>query len=89
LQRLVESAEQAAVSAPREGNVSPKYYASHRLNNLVSDDKDPIGMQEMFLATNRHFDHLAVNVTLSAVLLPSGVKDNGEHYSPYNVIKYP
>jgi len=78
LQRLVESAEQAAVSAPREGNVSPKYYASHRLNNVVSDDKGSTGMQEMFLAMNRHFDHLAVNVTLSAVLLPSGVKDNGE-----------
>ncbi|XP_011153333.1 voltage-dependent calcium channel subunit alpha-2/delta-4 isoform X1 [Harpegnathos saltator] len=74
--RLVESAEQAAVSAPREGNVSPKYYASHRLNNFVSDEKGFAGAQEMFLAANRHFDHLAVNVSLSAVLLPSGIKDN-------------
>ncbi|XP_032667420.1 voltage-dependent calcium channel subunit alpha-2/delta-3 isoform X2 [Odontomachus brunneus] len=74
--RLVESAEQAAVSAPREGNVSPKYYASHRLNSFVSDEKGFAGAQEMFLAANRHFDHLAVNVSLSAVLLPSGVKDN-------------
>ncbi|XP_067207897.1 voltage-dependent calcium channel subunit alpha-2/delta-3 isoform X6 [Linepithema humile] len=74
--RLVESAEQAAVAAPREGNVSPKYYASHRLHNLVSDEKGSAGTQEMFLAANRHFDHLAVNVTLSAVLLPSGIKDN-------------
>lgn len=72
--RLVESAEQAAVSAPREGNMSPKYYASHRLNNFVSDEKGPA--QEMFLATNRHFDNLAVNVSLSAVLLPNGIKDN-------------
>ncbi|XP_018057604.1 PREDICTED: voltage-dependent calcium channel subunit alpha-2/delta-3 [Atta colombica] len=72
--RLVESAEQAAVSAPREGNMSPKYYASHRLNNFVSDEKGPT--QEMFLATNRHFDNLAVNVSLSAVLLPNGIKDN-------------
>jgi hypothetical protein len=87
LQRLVESAEQAAVSAPREGNVLSKYYASHQLNNLVSDDKSATGMQEMFLAMNRHFDHLAVNVTLSAVLLPSGVKDNGEHYNFRNPIK--
>lgn len=76
MQRLVESAEQAAVSAPRDGNVSPKYYASHRLNNFISDEKGPA--QEVFLATNRHFDHLAVNVSLSAVLLPNGVKDNGE-----------
>lgn len=73
----MESAEQAAVSAPREGNVSPKYYASHRLNNFVSDEKGPV--QEMFLVVNRHFDHLAVNVSLSAVLLPNGVKDNGRH----------
>ncbi|XP_029161776.1 voltage-dependent calcium channel subunit alpha-2/delta-3 isoform X2 [Nylanderia fulva] len=72
--RLVESAEQAAVSMPKEGNVSPKYYASHRLNNFVSDGK--AGSQEMFLTVNRHFDHLAVNVSLSAVLLPSGVKDS-------------
>lgn len=75
----MESAEQAAVSAPREGNVSPKYYASHRLNSFVSDEKGSAGAQEMFLAANRHFDHLAVNVSLSAVLLPSGVKDNGEY----------
>ncbi|XP_072758498.1 voltage-dependent calcium channel subunit stolid isoform X2 [Anoplolepis gracilipes] len=72
--RLVESAEQAAVSVPKEGNVSPKYYASHRLNNFVTDGKG--GAQEMFLTANRHFDHLAVNVSLSAVLLPSGVKDS-------------
>ncbi|KAL6257421.1 hypothetical protein P5V15_010993 [Pogonomyrmex californicus] len=72
--RLVESAEQAAVSTPREGNVSPKYYASHRLNAFVSDEKG--GPQEVFLAANRHFDHLAVNVSLSAVLLPNGVKDD-------------
>lgn len=82
----MESAEQAAVSAPREGNILPKYYASHRLNNFVSDGKSAAGMQEMFLAANRHFDHLAVNVTLSAVLLPNGIKDNGEHYSLYNII---
>ncbi|KAL0126861.1 hypothetical protein PUN28_005311 [Cardiocondyla obscurior] len=72
--RLVESAEQAAVSAPRDGNVSPKYYASHRLNSFVSDDKG--SAQDVLLAANRHFDHLAVNVSLSAVLLPHGVKDN-------------
>lgn len=73
---MVESAEQAAVSMPKEGPVSPKYYASHRLNNFVSDGKP--GAHEMFLTVNRHFDHLAVNVSLSAVLLPSGVKDTGK-----------
>ncbi|XP_066588123.1 voltage-dependent calcium channel subunit alpha-2/delta-3 isoform X2 [Prorops nasuta] len=73
--KLMESAEQAAVSAPREGNVSPKYYASHRISAITSDGKLSSGSREMYMATNRHFDHLAVNVSLSAVLLPSGVKD--------------
>jgi len=57
--------------------VSPKYYASHRLNNFISYEKG--SAQDMFLATNRHFDNLAVNVSLSAVLLPNGIRDNGEH----------
>ncbi|XP_076167136.1 voltage-dependent calcium channel subunit stolid isoform X2 [Ptiloglossa arizonensis] len=72
--RLVESAEQAAVSAPRDGNVSPKYYASQRLDPFSGDGK-PANGQDTFLASNRHFDHLAVNVTLSTVLMPAGVKD--------------
>ncbi|XP_053983489.1 voltage-dependent calcium channel subunit alpha-2/delta-3 isoform X3 [Hylaeus volcanicus] len=70
--RLVESAEQAAVSAPRDGNVSPKY--SQRMELFSGDGKSGNG-QDTFLATNRHFDHLAVNVTLSTVLLPAGIKD--------------
>lgn len=81
----MESAEQAAVSVPKEGNVSPKYYASHRLNNFVTDGKS--GAQEMFLTVNRHFDHLAVNVSLSAVLLPSGVKDSGKYCTMQLVLK--
>jgi len=83
----VESAEQAAVSVPKEGNVSPKYYASHRLNNFVTDGKSSGGAQEMFLTVNRHFDHLAVNVSLSAVLLPSGVKDSGKYCNMQIVLK--
>ncbi|CAK9815507.1 Voltage-dependent calcium channel subunit alpha-2/delta-3 [Anthophora plagiata] len=76
--RLVESAEQAAVSAPRDGNVSPKYYASQRPDGSAGDGKTfgwATGL-DTFLSSNRHFDHLAVNVTLSTVLLPVGVKDD-------------
>ncbi|XP_016908841.1 voltage-dependent calcium channel subunit alpha-2/delta-3 isoform X4 [Apis cerana] len=72
--RLVESAEQAAVSAPRDGNVAPKYYASQRFDSSSGEGKASITVQETFLSSNRHFDHLAVNVTLSTVLLPDGVK---------------
>lgn len=72
----MESAEQAAVSAPRDGNVAPKYYASQRFDSS-SEGKASITVQETFLSSNRHFDHLAVNVTLSTVLLPDGVKQIG------------
>ncbi|XP_071872723.1 voltage-dependent calcium channel subunit stolid isoform X2 [Bombus fervidus] len=72
--RLVESAEQAAVSAPRDGNVVPKYYPSQRFD-VASDGKMSGTGQEPLLSTNRHFDHLAVNITFSAVLLPAGVKE--------------
>lgn len=74
--RLMESAEHAAVSAPREGNASPKYYASHRLNLFTEDGKVASGAREMSLTPNRHFDHLAVNTSLSAVLLPPAIKDS-------------
>lgn len=73
----MESAEQAALSAPREGNASPKYYASHRLNLFTEDGKVASGAREMSLTPNRHFDHLAVNASLSAVLLPPAIKDTG------------
>lgn len=78
LQRLVESAEQAAVSAPRDGNVVPKYYPSQRFD-VASDGKMSGTGQEPLLSTNRHFDHLAVNITFSAVLLPAGVKEIGKY----------
>ncbi|KOX79241.1 Voltage-dependent calcium channel subunit alpha-2/delta-3 [Melipona quadrifasciata] len=73
--RLVESAEQAAVSAPRDGSVAPKYHASQRFDVSSVDGKILGTGQEGFLSSNRHFDHLAVNVTFSAVLLPAGVRE--------------
>ncbi|XP_033343040.1 voltage-dependent calcium channel subunit stolid isoform X2 [Megalopta genalis] len=73
--RLVESAEQAAVSAPRDGNVSPKYYSSQRTDAYSPDGKSSTSGQD-FLLSSRHFDHLPVNLTLSTVLLPSGVQDD-------------
>ncbi|KAK9297490.1 hypothetical protein QLX08_008887 [Tetragonisca angustula] len=73
--RLVESAEQAAVSAPRDGSVAPKYHASQRFDVSSVDGKISGAGQEGFLSSNRHFDHLAVNTTFSAVLLPAGVRE--------------
>lgn len=73
----MESAEQAAVSASRDAESTPKYYDSHRLNVFTKDKKAAPGTREMILTPSRHFDHLAVNVSMSAVLFPPGVKDTG------------
>ncbi|KAL2728968.1 voltage-dependent calcium channel subunit alpha-2/delta-3 isoform X1 [Vespula squamosa] len=73
--RLMENAEQAAVSAPRDGNVSPKYHSSHRSNHFVGDGKGSSDSREVYLSMNRHFDRLAVNVSLSSVLMPAGIQE--------------
>lgn len=76
-QRLMENAEQAAVSPPRDGNVSPKYHSSHRSNLFMGDGKGSSDSREVYLSTNRHFDRLAVNVSLSSVLMPAGIQETG------------
>ncbi|XP_043272509.1 voltage-dependent calcium channel subunit alpha-2/delta-3 isoform X2 [Venturia canescens] len=76
--RLVESAEQAAVSPPKESISSPKYYSSHNLNVFTDDGKVAEGARKMFLVPNPHFDRLPVNINLSAVLLPAGVQDTDD-----------
>lgn len=75
---MVESAEQAAVSPPKDSSSSPKYYSSHNLNVFTDDGKVAEGTRKMFLVPNPHFDRLPVNINLSAVLLPAGVQDTGE-----------
>lgn len=84
----MESAEQAAVSAPRDGTVTPKYFAAQRVDGASGDGKTANG-QDSFLSSNRHFDHLAVNVTLSTVLLPAGVNDAGKAFMERNTILEP
>ncbi|XP_034941199.1 voltage-dependent calcium channel subunit alpha-2/delta-4 isoform X2 [Chelonus insularis] len=74
--RLVESAEQAAVSSPRDPPTSPRYYSSHEINRFTDDGKVVAGSRELLLTMNRHFDNLPVNLSLSAVLLPNGIDDS-------------
>ncbi|XP_011505045.1 PREDICTED: voltage-dependent calcium channel subunit alpha-2/delta-4 [Ceratosolen solmsi marchali] len=73
--KLMENAEQAAVSVTQEATTSSKYYASNRINLFTDDGKLVAGAREMSLTGNRHFDHIAVNLSLSAILMPPGVKD--------------
>lgn len=84
----MESAEQAAVSAPRDGNVSPKYHSSHRSNLITGDGKGSSETREVYLSMNRHFDRLAVNVSLSSVLMPAGIQETGTWpYSPQSLFQ--
>jgi hypothetical protein len=73
----MENAEQAAVSVTQEVTTLPKYYASSHINLFTDDGKLVAGSREMFLTGNRHFDHIAVNLSLSAILMPAEIKDTG------------
>ncbi|XP_014599810.1 PREDICTED: voltage-dependent calcium channel subunit alpha-2/delta-3 isoform X1 [Polistes canadensis] len=72
--RLMENAEQAAVSPPRDANILPKY-SSYRYNLFTTDGKKSSDSREIYLNTHHHFDWLAVNVTLSSVLVPGEIDE--------------
>ncbi|KAK0164848.1 hypothetical protein PV328_003419 [Microctonus aethiopoides] len=79
--RLMENAEQAAVSSPRDSATSPRYYSSHEINRITDDGKLLPGSRELLMTMNRHFDNLPVNLSMSAVLLPPGVVDTDSEVS--------
>lgn len=77
LQRIMDSAEQAALSPQPDIGQPFSYYNAKRLNLFASDGKPVDGTREMILTPNPHFDHLPVNVSFSSVLLPANVKEDG------------
>ncbi|XP_049864524.1 voltage-dependent calcium channel subunit alpha-2/delta-3 isoform X3 [Schistocerca gregaria] len=96
--RIMDSAEQAALSHRPERSSGARYYNSRRLNEYGPDGRLRPGYQEMALTPNRHFDQLAVNTSLSAVLMPPEVHDSdaevmnairwSEHLDPLFVNNY-
>ncbi|XP_069684436.1 voltage-dependent calcium channel subunit alpha-2/delta-3 isoform X2 [Periplaneta americana] len=74
--RIMDSAEQAALSHKLETGSSVRYFNARRLNEFGSDGRLLDGSKEMSLTQNRHFDQLAVNTSLSSVLLPPDVRDS-------------
>ncbi|KAJ9576006.1 hypothetical protein L9F63_007106, partial [Diploptera punctata] len=94
----MDSAEQAALSHKPESGTSVKYYNARRLNEFGADGRLQDGSKEMNLVQNRHFDQLAVNTSLSSVLLPPDVRDSdsevlnaikwSEHLDPLYVNNY-
>ncbi|KAL3289880.1 hypothetical protein HHI36_023270 [Cryptolaemus montrouzieri] len=96
--RIMDSAEQAALT-PQADNGQPfKYYNAQRLNVFAPDGRPADGTREMVLTPNPHFDHLPVNTTLSSILLPPGVSEEdadvlnaiqwSEHLDPLFVNNY-
>lgn len=96
--RIVDSAEQAALSHKLDAGTSVRYYNARRLNEFGPDGRLQDGSKEISLTQNRHFDQLAVNTSLSSVLLPPDVRDSdpevlnaikwSEHLDPLFVNNY-
>ncbi|XP_049817631.1 voltage-dependent calcium channel subunit alpha-2/delta-3 isoform X1 [Aethina tumida] len=96
--RIMDSAEQAALT-PQSDNGQPfRYYNAKRLNAFGPDGRPAEGTREMMLTPNPHFDHLPVNTSLSSVLIPSNIDEEdldvmnaiqwSEHLDPLFINNY-
>lgn len=72
----MDSAEQAALSGAARGEAS--YLDARRLNVFAQDGRLAEGSKRLQLSPSRHFDHLSVNTTKSAILMPPFVDEFGE-----------
>lgn len=73
--RIMDSAEQAALT-PQADNGQPfRYYNAKRLNRFGTDGMPIEGTRAMMLTANPHFDHLEVNTSFSSILMPSTVSE--------------
>lgn len=73
----MDSAEQAALTPQSDNGQGFRYYNARRLNAFGPDGRPVEGTREMMLTPSPHFDHLPVNTSLSSILLPSNVDDEG------------
>nr|XP_023023561.1 voltage-dependent calcium channel subunit alpha-2/delta-3 [Leptinotarsa decemlineata] len=96
--RILDSAEQAALT-PRADNGQPfRYYNAKRLNAFGRDGRPAEGNRELMLTPNPHFDHLPVNTSLSTILMANNVMESdpdvmnaiqwSEHLDPLFVNNY-
>ncbi|KAI5752192.1 hypothetical protein M8J77_014740 [Diaphorina citri] len=84
--RILESAEQAALSQKSDSSSNVKYLDSRKLLHIPIHEK-PTSANEMYFQVNRHFDQCAVNTSYSSVLLPEALaKDPDEQI--LNAIKW-
>lgn len=73
----MDSAEQAALTPQSDNGQGFRYYNARRLNAFGPDGRPVEGTREMTLTPSPHFDHLPVNTSLSSILLPSNVDEEG------------
>lgn len=78
----MDSAEAAALSSSGGSDGSPGSYYDARWLNVHSDDGTLAARaRRLMLAPSRHFDHIAVNTSYSAVLMPPFIDVDGEDYT--------
>lgn len=83
LQRIMDSAEQAALSESDPEQQTQKsgagvFYDARKINVYDSDGKLADGSKHMLLRHMKRFEGLPVNVSLSSLLFPGGVDLSGE-----------
>lgn len=79
----MDSAEQAALTPQSDNGQGFRYYNAKKLNVFGPDGRPADGTREMILTPNPHFDHLPVNTSLSSILLPPHVNENGNLVNYY------
>lgn len=80
VQRIMDSAEAAALSAAGSGGSdgSPgSYYDARWLNVHADDGTLAAKARRLQLTPSRHFDHIGVNTSYSAVLMPPYINTEG------------
>ncbi|CAH0727477.1 unnamed protein product, partial [Brenthis ino] len=97
--RIMDSAEAAALSAGSNSDMSPGAYYDARWLNVHADDGTLAARaRRLLLSPSRHFDHIAVNTSYSAVLMPPYINTDdsevqnqiswSEHLDPLFVNNY-
>lgn len=75
----MDSAEAAALSAGSNTDASPGAYYDARWLNVHADDGTLAARaRRLLLSPSRHFDHIAVNTSYSAVLMPPYINTDGK-----------
>lgn len=79
-QRIMDSAEAAALSSHATGtDGSPgSYYDARWLNVHSADGTLAAKARKLVLSPSKHFDHIAVNTSYSAVLMPPYINVEGK-----------